>query len=72
LGAEVASQPQWPDAHEAVGQHVQQKAPQEGLGLQGGQAADIAPGTVFPAKGHVTVTEQEQPIVGDGDGSWMT
>ena len=53
--------------NEAVGQEVQQKPTQEGVGVEGGHAGDVAVGAVFPAEGHVAVVEGDQPIVGDGD-----
>ena len=55
------------NAHEAVGQDVEQKATQKGLSLHGGDPGGVAVGAVLPAEGDLTLVEREQAVVGEGD-----
>jgi len=55
------------DAHEAWGEHVEEKAPQKLLHRQGHQALLIGVGGVSPAKGNLVAMQRDEAMVGDGD-----
>ena len=55
------------DAHEAWGEHVEEKAPQKLLHRQGHQALLVGVGGVSPAKGDLVAGERDEAMVGDGD-----
>ena len=52
------------DAHEAWGEHVEEKAPQELVHRQGHQALLIGVGGVSPAKGDLVAGERDEAVVG--------
>ena len=55
------------DADKALRQHVQEKAPQEFVGLKR-QRADLAPvPIVLPPKRDRVVGDGDDPVIGDGD-----
>ena len=54
------------DAHEAGGQHVEQKASQELVHGQGHEALLIAVGGVSPAEGDLVASQGNEAMVGDG------
>jgi hypothetical protein len=55
------------DAHEAGGQHVEQKASQELLHGQGHEALLVAAGGVSPAEGDLVARQANEAMVGDSD-----
>ena len=56
-----------PNALEAVGQHVEQEAPDEFIGRQG-HCLDVSAGPiVFPLETNLTVLDVQQAVVRDGD-----
>src|SRR5206468_4565805 len=56
-----------PDADEAAGHEVEQKAAQKGGGVEGGEPGDVAVSAVLPAEGDEAVLQGDEPIVGEGD-----
>src|SRR6185436_5764484 len=54
------------DAHEALGQHMQQETPDKLLGCQRHLALLAAVGVVLPAERHPPVVHAEQSVIGDG------
>ncbi len=55
-----------PDAQEAWGQEVDQKAAQELLDRKGHQALLVAVSRVSPAKGDLVVGQGGEAVIGDG------
>jgi hypothetical protein len=52
------------DAHEAWGEHVEEKAPQELVHRQGHQSLLVGVGGVSPAKGDLVAGERDEAVVG--------
>ena len=55
------------DAAEAVGQHVQEEAAQELLGIEGHDLGLVMMPVVFPAEAHPAVVKADEAVIGDGD-----
>ena len=55
-----------PNAHQPLGQHVDEKAADKLFGGQRHFALLAAMGIVFPAKGDLPVLHADEPVVGDG------
>ena len=65
--AAVGQQAEVADAHEALGDDVQQEAAEELVGREVHDLHAIGIGVVAPAKADATLGEGEQALVGDGD-----
>jgi hypothetical protein len=55
------------DSNESRGEHVQEKAAQEGVGVQRHESGRISMGAILPAEGDLTVLERDEPLVGNGN-----
>jgi hypothetical protein len=51
------------DPDEAAGQDVEEKAAQEGPGIERGEPGGVAMGAVLPAEGDLAVPQPDEPIV---------
>ena len=65
--APVAEQAVVTDALEAVGQDVQQKAPEKLVGFKRHHLLAVMMPVVLPAEGDAAALDPDQPVVGDGD-----
>ena len=63
----IGEQPEVADAHEAIGDDVEQKAADELRGLQRHDLDAIAVGVVLPAEVDDAVGVADEPVVGEGD-----
>ena len=60
------------DANEALGQHVEEEAPEEFVGAEGHDPLLAAMGVVLPPETDLAVLEGDQPMVGNGDAMGVT
>ena len=55
------------DADKSPGQNVQEKAPNELLGVQGHAFLLVCGSVIFPAEGHFAILKADQPVIRDGN-----
>ena len=63
----VAEQPIVPDALQAAGEHMEQEAADELLGIMHHDLLAVMMPVILPVEGHLAVLGVNQPVVGDGD-----
>lgn len=63
----VGEEPAVADAIEAAGEHVQQKAPDQLVGIERHDLCFVAMATILPMKADATVFQAVEAGIGDGD-----